>query len=182
MSQAKAYIQPDDDSDDEVISMLTRWASSQVREFTERQFTRPPVTEQRSVYFAETRNEKLDDPLTNVTEIVAPIGHIVDGEPYPFTYVMDPSEYELLQRPTGTTIRLDSPGDGKFLITGTWGWEEMPGTIEQAVIATADEWYRSNVLPTTSGREEGSTESRNLYLPREVQEMLYPWQINRWVA
>jgi hypothetical protein len=182
---AKTYIQPDDDSDDEAIAMLIRWASSQVREFTDRLFTLlpdTPVPEQRAIYFRGIRALKLDDPLKNVTEIIAPANHFVDGELFPLVLELTTEDYQLEQRPTGTTLRLNSPGDGRFDVTGEWGWEEIPGTIEQAVIATADEWYRSNVLPTPGGREEGESESRNLYLPREVQEMLEPWILRTLVA
>jgi len=162
--------------------MLLDWAESKIREHTDRLFTKPPVTETRAVYFYGTRSRRLDDPLTNVTEIVAPTNHTVDGEPYPIVRELTVEEYEVISRPTGTTLRLTFPGDGRFDVTGTWGWTDVPGTIEMAVITTADEWYRSNVLPTTGGREEGATESRNLALPREVQENLSEWVLREMVA
>jgi hypothetical protein len=120
--------------------------------------------------------------LKDVTEIIAPIAHTVEGEPYPFERVLTAEEYELQQRPNGTTLRLDEPGHGRFDVTGEWGWEVIPGTIEQAVVVTADEWYRGNILPSTGTREEGESEGRNLYLPREVQEMLQPWTLQERIA
>ena len=183
MSVAKSYIQPDSGEDDDLIALLIKWASSQIRDFTQRVFTKPPaVGVMRSVYFSHTRSVRLDDPLKDVTEIVAPIDHYVDGEPYPYERVLDPSEYEIQTRPNGTTLRLDYPGSGRFDVTGTWGWESIPGTIEQACVVTADEWFRGNVLPPTGTREEGAAEGRNLYLPREVQEMLAPWQLLERIA
>lgn len=162
--------------------MLIRWASSQVRDHTQRLFTKPPVTEQRTLTFNGTRSQRLDDPLENVTEIIAPIDHMVDGEPYPFSQILTPADYELQQAANGTTLRFGSPASGKYQITGDWGWDTIPGTIEQAVVVTVDEWYRGNVLPSTGTREEGESEGRNIYLPREVQEMLNPWALQERIA
>lgn len=117
-----------------------------------------------------------------MTQIVAPVDHYVDGEPYPFERTLDPSEYELITRPNGTTLRFDYPGEGKYLITGTWGWSTIPGDVEYAAIVTVDEWYRGNILPPGGEREEGEAEGRNLYLPREVQEGLQPWRLVEVIA
>lgn len=165
-----------------MLSTLLRWASAQVRDFTQRLFTKPPVTEQRAVYLYGTRSIRLDDPLNAVTEIVAPINHLVDGEPYPFTQILEATDYEVHQRPNGTTLRFEDPATGRYDITGTWGWTAIPGTIEQATVVTVDEWYRGNVLPSTHTRQEGEAEGRNLYLPREVQEMLAPWSLREMIA
>ncbi len=182
LSTVKSYIQPDTDEDDGILQTLLKWASSEIRDFTERLFTKPPVTEERALYFRGTRSMRLDDPLATVTKIVAPIAHYVDGEPYPFERELVPDEYEIRSRPTGTTLLLDSPGNGKFLVTGTWGWSTVPGAIEAATVTTVDEWYRGNILPPTGTREEGGGEGKNIYLPREVQETLQRYVLKEYVA
>ena len=119
---------------------------------------------------------RLDDPLANVTEIIAPISHLVDGELYPFEETLAPSTTRSSPAPTGSVLRLDTPRPcGRFDMTGDWGWNVIPGDVQYATIATVDEWYRGNQLPAIGGREEGEQESRNIYLPREVQETLIPW-------
>ena len=184
LSTVKDYVGPDDNSDDAMLAKLTGWASDMIRDQTQRVFTHPPTAtpEQRAVWFMGTKSVRLDDPLTDITEIIAPLGHTVDGEPYPFVRVLLEEEYEVLTRPTGTTLRLDFPGNGKYLVTGTWGWETIPGSIEYATVVTVDEWYRSNLLPSGGGREEGSGEGKNLFLPREVQEGLEPWSLVEMIS
>lgn len=178
LSAARDYIRPDTTEDDEVILRLIGWASGQVRRYTQRLLTTPPVTEQRAIYFMDTRSRRLDDPLFNVTEIVAPVDTYVEGEPYPYERVMDSSEYELVQTPIGTTLRFDERQSGKFLITGTWGWSEVPSDIENAVVVAVDEWYASNIIAPYGGQEEGERgEGRNIALPREVKEILDPWRL-----
>jgi hypothetical protein len=182
LANAKNYIRPDSSEDDDTLAYFVRVASSVIRDFTQRLFTKPPVTEQRTVNFSGTRSVRLDDPLKDVTQIIAPIVHLVEGEPYPFVEILEPTAYELQQFPNGTTLRFESPAYGNYEITGTWGWETIPGTIEHATNVTIDEWYRGNTLPSTASRAEGEAESKNLYLPREVQEMLHPWALTEVVA
>lgn len=183
LAACKEYIRPDTNDDDAIISRLIGWASGQVRRYTQRLLTTPPVPEQRAIYFTDTRSRRLDDPLTTVTEIVAPVNTFVDGEPYPYERVMDPTEYELIQTPVGTTLRFDERQSGKFLITGTWGWATVPGDIEQAVILAVDEWYRSNVIAPYQGQDEGErSEGRNIALPDEVKEVLDPWALVELIA
>lgn len=182
LSDALDYIRPDADGDDAIIARLISWASGQTRRYTQRLLTTPPsVAEQRAIYFTDTKSRRLDDPLTNVTEIVAPVDFLVEGEPYPFERVMDASEYELVQTPIGTTLRFDEPTSGKFLITGTWGWAQVPDDIQMAVIVAADEWYRSNILSAAEPDEDRS-EGRNIALPREVKEILDPWRLVELIA
>jgi len=182
LSTVKNYIQPDTDDDDGLISTLLRWASAEIRDYTGRMFTRPPVTEQRTLYLDGTRSVRLDDPLSDITEIIAPLTYYVDGELYPLESTLTADQYELRTRPTGTTLRFDFPATGKFLVSGTWGWQQIPGAVEAATTLTVDEWYRGNVLPPTGTREEGASEGRNLYLPREVQETLNQWVMKEYVV
>jgi len=175
LSRVKNYIQPDDDADDEVIADLIRYASALIRSHTGRNLTTPTVTQERALYFSGRKSVRLDDKLTNITAVSAG---------YPYDRALTPQEYELLQFPTVSQLTLDRPVEGKVLVTGTWGWApaSLPADLEYACVISVDEWYRSNVLPTTGGREEGATESRNLYLPREVQEILVPWQPGLLIA
>jgi hypothetical protein len=173
LSVVKRYIQPDTDTDDEAIADLIRYASALIRTHTGRNLTTPPVTEERPLYFTGRRSIRLDDKLTNITQITAP---------YPYERALLAGEYELQQFPTTTQLTLDRAVEGKVLLTGTWGWAPVPADLEYACVITVDEWYRSNVLPTTGGRGEGAAESANITLPSEVQEMLRPWQPGMLIA
>lgn len=171
----QTYIEPADQEDSETLQKLSTWASNLIRSYCQRPFTIPSVVEQRSHEFVGTRSRRFMDKLTEITEIVAPVTFYVEGEPYPYTQVLDPSQYRLEQWPTHTTLRFDSPADGIFQITGRWGWDEVPSDLEYACVITVDEWYRSNVISGYSDTQ-GGPEGRNLYLPREVQEALGAWR------
>jgi hypothetical protein len=173
LSAAKRYIQPDSEEDDQILADLITYASSMIRTFTERLFTTPPVQEQRKLWFTGRCSLRLDDPLSDVTEILAP---------YPHHRALSSDEWELLQFPAVTELRVDRPLEGKALVTGSWGWSQIPGDIQYGTIATVDEWYRGNQLPPTGGRAEGEQESANIYLPREVQQILTPWQHRQLIA
>jgi hypothetical protein len=173
LSAAKTYIQPDSEEDDQILADLIRYASGLIRTFTERRLTRPPVTEQRALYWTGRRSGRLDDKLSDVTEIVAP---------YPYERPLTPGEYEIQQFPTLSQLTLDRAVEGKLLVSGTWGWDQLPGDIQYACIATVDEWFRGNLLPATGTRSEGEPESANITLPEEVKEMLMPWQHRQLIA
>jgi hypothetical protein len=137
------------------------------------------------VYFQNTASARMDDYLTNVTKITAPVNHFVDGEPYPYVRDLTTDEYEIRQFPTVTEIRLDYPGDQKFLITGDWGWNqsEVPEDLQRLTIITVDEWYRSNIIASYEGQAEGDRrEGRNISLPREVKEDLETWILRGVIA
>jgi hypothetical protein len=167
LSYAKRYIQPDSEEDDQILADLIRYASAMIRTFTERRLTTPRVVGQRPVFFRGRASVRLDDVLTSVTGIQAP---------YPYERALTSDEYELLQWPTLTQLTIDRPVEGKCLVTGIWGWDQLPGDIQYATITTVDEWYRGNQLPAIGTREEGEPEGRNISLPREVQEILQPWR------
>jgi hypothetical protein len=175
LSTVKRYVQPDDDSDDEVISDLIRYASAMIRTFTGRRFTTPPVTEQRSLLVPGRRSVRLDDKLTSVTAVSAP---------YPYERALTVAEYEVRSYPTVSELTFARPVEGTVLVTGTWGWSagSLPADLEYATVVAADEWYRSNVVPSQERRAEGQQESRNLTLPREVQEILEPWRPGMLIA
>jgi hypothetical protein len=173
LSYVKRYVQPDSEEDDQILADLIRYASGLIRTYTERRLTRPPVTEQRALYWTGRRSGRLDDKLSDVTEIVAP---------YPFERALTAGEYELEQFPTLSQLTLDRAVEGKLLVTGTWCWDQLPGDLQYATIACVDEWYRGNQLPPTGGRAEGEPEGANIYLPREVQQILSPWQPRQLIA
>jgi hypothetical protein len=173
LSYVKRYVQPDSEEDDQILADLIRYASGLIRTFTERRLTRPPVTEERTLYWTGRRSGRLDDKLSDVTEIVAP---------YPYERALTASEYELEQFPTVSVLTVDQPVEGKLLVSGTWGWDQLPGDIQYATIATVDEWYRGNALAPIHGREEGEPEGANIYLPLEVQQILTPWQHRQLIA
>jgi hypothetical protein len=186
LSAAKTYIRPDGNEDDAIIELMLGWASDRIRAHTYRRFTVPKVTAtERAVYFQNTASARMDDYLTNVTKITAPVNHFVDGEPYPYVRDLTTDEYEIRQFPTVTEIRLDYPGDQKFLITGDWGWNqsEVPEDLQRLTIITVDEWYRSNIIASYEGQAEGDRrEGRNISLPREVKEDLETWILRGVIA
>jgi hypothetical protein len=167
LSKVKNYTQPDAEGDDGVLSELVGYASALIRSYTGRLLTTPPVTEERPLYWTGRRSGRLDDKLINVTAISAP---------YPYERALAASEYEVVQFPTLSELRLDRAVEGKLLLTGTWGWAQVPGDIEYACVVTVDEWYRGNLLPPTGSRDEGAAEGANIYLPQEVQQILEPWR------
>jgi hypothetical protein len=167
LSYVKRYVQPDSEEDDQILADLIRYASGLIRTFTERRLTRPPVTEQRALYWTGRRSGRLDDKLTNITAITAP---------YPYERELTAGEYEIQQFPTVSVLTLDRAVEGKLLVSGTFGWDPLPGDLAYATIVTVDEWYRGNQLPATGTRGEGEPEGANIFLPLEVQQILTPWQ------
>ncbi len=186
LSAAKTYIRPDGNEDDAIIELMLGWASDRIRAHTYRRFTVPKVTQvERPVYFYNTNSVRFDDYLTNVTKVTAPVSFYVDGEPYPYIRDLTTDEYEVRQFPTVTEMRLDYPGDNKFLITGDWGWNqsEVPEDLQRLTIITVDEWYRSNIIASYEGQAEGERrEGRNISLPREVKEDLEQWILREVIA
>lgn len=186
LSDARAYIRPDGNEDDAVIEMMLGWASDRIRAHTYRKFTVPKVTQQeRPVYFYDTASARLDDYLTNVTQVTAPVNFYVEGEPYPYVRNLTSDEYEIRQFPTVTELRLDYAGTDKFLVTGDWGWNqsEVPEDLQRLTIITVDEWYRSNIIASYEGVSEGERrEGRNISLPREVKDDLEAWVLREVIA
>ena len=186
LSAAKTYIRPDGTEDDGILELMLGWASDRIRAHTYRKLTVPKVTGvERPVYFYGTNSVRLDDYLTNVTKVTAPVNHYVDGEPYPYVRDLTTDEYEVRQFPTVTEIRLDYAGTDKFLITGDWGWNqnEVPEDLQRLTIITVDEWYRSNIIASYEGQTEGERrEGRNISLPREVKEDLEQWILREVIA
>jgi hypothetical protein len=165
-----------------VLTDLIRYASGMIRSHTQRQFTYPVAeAEQRALWFSGQKTMALDDPIANITEIIAPLNHFVDGEPFPIVHVLTAEEYSVLTTPIGNKLRLAEPGNGRFDVTADWGWAQIPGDVQYAAIATVDEWYRSNIAPAINTREQGEQEGRNIYLPREVQESLENWRLKEYV-
>lgn len=186
LSEARTYIRPDGTEDDAVLEMMLGWASDRIRAHCKRNFTVPKVTAtERGVYFYGTKSVRLDDILTNVTKVTAPVNHYVDGEPYPYVRDLTSDEYEVRQFPTFTELRLDYFGVDKFLVTGDWGWNQanIPDDLRRLTIITVDEWYRSNIIASYEGTSEGERrEGRNISLPREVKEDLEAWVLQEMIA
>jgi hypothetical protein len=170
-----AQIPSDDTAADDTINRLITWGSGLIRSYLQRSITMPPVTEQRVIYFNGERSKLLEDNAEDITQVIAPVGYLVEGEIYmPEEEIID---FEWEQSVAFTRIILPDQYVGPVYITATWGWETVPSDLEYAATLQVDEWFRGNVMAVYNPPDEGESRRREISggLSDHVKEILEPW-------
>lgn len=182
----KSYAQIDvsDTSADAVINRLITWASGVIRSHLDRAITIPTVTETRGFYMQDQKLLVFDDKVTNITQVVAPVGFYVEGELYDGSDVVDPANYVLTTGPAFSTLRLDYPVDGILEVSATYGWAASPSDLEYATTVQVDIWYRGNVIAPWNPPDDAEQKREEIpgNLSKSVKELLEPWLFKQAVT
>lgn len=150
--------------DSQIITAITA-ASVAIRNFTERQFGSPLVTETREFDYDNSGYLDIDDAaaVTGI-QVVVPHGDnlVIDADMWRalphrrvdapvYTYVKIPTRVGQFSPAMGFTRNLDTYVTDHGLsdlpdlvqVTGTWGWPEVPADVKQAAYWTIRDWVNS---------------------------------------
>lgn len=177
-----AQIDTGDTAADATIGRLITWASGVIRSYLQRSITIPQVTEQRTLYFEGEKSKLLEDKVADITEVLAPLAYLVEGEIYSTELVI--VEYEYEQSNAFTRLLLPVLTTGVVQITGTWGWATPPSDLEYACTVQVDEWFRGNVQAVWNPPDEGEAKKQEISggLSDHVKEILEPWSFSTRVV
>jgi len=181
----KNYVRTESDDEDELLGLALAAASRAIDRHTNRTFATTLGAVEDRYYSSLNGVIKIDDLMTAsglaiawdsagdytyATSVdaadyfLAPIGALVVGKPY-------------------TAIHVPGLPNGTVKVTGLWGWQQVPLTIQEACLIQASRyWARRNSPYGIAGSPDMGSEMRLLNkLDPDVQHMLASY-INWWAA
>lgn len=166
---------------DDLIQSLAIRASDAIMDYTGRNM-RPLVVEERIFDFdrrsVRSRSLRVDDLVAAPTAgaLLDEDGEVSYTLTLPGDLVLLPRNREPWQPIERVRLRPDVPAVGErdaLRLTGTWGWPEIPGFVEEAVIETVVEWLKAHqavTQPSPDQFEPGTPPSRGL--PLKARKLL----------
>ena len=162
LADAKAYIGVPDLDDDDVLEAVIQAASAAILGFPGMpRITIGQVTEERAFHLSHERTLFLGE-CTAVTAVTN-----ADGDDLDYTIVGGTRDGEFI-------LWLELPRmTGAVLVTGTWGYDEVPPLLAQAARVTTKVWYERDRAAFLIGLDlnTGFVE-RPQALPRQVLGLL----------
>ena len=188
VSDLAAYLRIDDSLDDAELAVAITAASRAVDHFCGRQFGRTDSPVER-VYTAR-RDYQTGWWTVDVDDLAEPPVTVkVAGDPVT-SYTLGPRNAAQNGRPwtriefDAGSERLPTGSPGEVSVTGTWGWDAVPATVQQATLLQAARLFKRRDAPFgIAGSPESGSEMRLLArVDPDLQVSLYPYRRMRAVG
>ena len=188
VSDLAAYLRIDDSLDDAELAAAITAASRAVDHFCGRQFGRTDAPVER-VYTAR-RDYQTGWWTVHVDDLAGlPVTVKVAGDPVagsrlgPLNAAANGRPWTRIEFDAGSE-RLPTGSPGEVSVTGIWGWDAVPATVQQATLLQASRLFKRRDAPFgIAGSPESGSEMRLLArVDPDLQVSLYPYRRMRAVG